>query len=292
MVFCESKEDAAHVKDVLLPPWLAERGLALSEEKTRIVHLTEGFDFLGFNVKHYHAPRTTRTGFKLLIRPSPKAVSRKREELRAAWLGLKGQSVGAVLRRLNPIIRGWANYYRTVVASEVFHRMDNWMHVRAMRYAKRTHPNKPQEWRVKRYWGKLHKERNDRWVFGDKHTGAFLLKFGWFKIERHPVVRGTASPDDPILRDYWWARRKINIRRLTKDDVRLAEQQNWECPVCGRDLIIEGEDLQRHHKQPRSEGGTDARSNRELVHLYCHQQRHAMLRRKRQAEADDEPAGL
>src|SRR6516225_1984271 len=106
--FCESKEDAAHVKDVLLPPWLAERGLALSEEKTRIVHLTEGFDFLGFNVKHYHAPGTTRTGFKLLIRPSPKAVSRKREELRAAWLGLKGQSVGAVLRRLNPIIRGWA----------------------------------------------------------------------------------------------------------------------------------------------------------------------------------------
>ncbi len=105
-------------------------------------------------------------------------------------------------------------------------------------------------------------------------------------------TNSTASPDDPTLRDYWWARRKINIRRLTKDDVRLAEQQNWECPVCGRDLIIEGEELQRHHKQPRNEGGTDARSNRELVHLYCHQQRHAMLRRKRQAEAGDEPAGL
>jgi RNA-directed DNA polymerase len=287
VVFCESREDAQMVKDQILPPWLAERGLSLSEDKTRIVHLTEGFDFLGFNVKHYHAPCTTRTGYKLLIKPSKKAETRKRQELREVWLGLRGLPIGAVLKKLNPIIRGWANYYRTVVSSEVFNRMDRWMHRRAMRYAKHSHPNKSQHWRVNRYWGKLNTERNDRWVFGDKHKGWFLLKFGWFKIVRHELVRGTASPDDPSLRDYWWSRRKINMRYLTRDDVRLAEAQDWRCPVCGRDLITEGEELHRHHKKPRSEGGSNADSNRELVHLFCHQQRHAMMRRKQQAALDD-----
>src|SRR5262245_37079013 len=62
VVFCESRGDAERVKDRLLPPWLAERGLSLSGEKTRIVHLTEGFDFLGFSVRHHEATRTSRSG--------------------------------------------------------------------------------------------------------------------------------------------------------------------------------------------------------------------------------------
>jgi RNA-directed DNA polymerase len=114
VVFCESQEDALRVKDEILPGWLAERGLTLSGEKTRVVHLTEGFDFLGFNVRHYHVPRTSRTGFKLLIRPSKRSVSGLREKLREAWRGLNGHSIRAVLARLNPIIRGWANYFRIV----------------------------------------------------------------------------------------------------------------------------------------------------------------------------------
>jgi RNA-directed DNA polymerase len=288
VVFCESKEDAEHVKERLLPPWLAERGLTLSQEKTRIVHLTEGFDFLGRTVKHHHAPRTTRTGYKLLIMPSKEAVTRKRRQLRDAWLGLKGHSVGAVLRKLNPIIRGWVNYHRTVVASEVFRRMDRWMFCRAQRYAKYMHPNKPWKWRARRYWGKLNKAREDRWVFGDKRSGAYLLQFSWFKIARHTLVRGTASPDDPSLRDYWWARRKVNLRCLSESDVRLAEAQDWRCPVCGMNLI-NGEELHRHHKRPRSMDGSDAYANRELVHLYCHQQRHTVLRKRQQEETGDEP---
>jgi RNA-directed DNA polymerase len=288
VVFCESKEDAERVRDRLLPPWLAERGLSLSEEKTRVVHLTEGFDFLGCTIRHHHAPRTTRTGYKLLIKPSKKAVTRKRRELREVWLGLKGHNIGAVLRKLNPIIRGWANYYRTVVSSEIFQEMDHWMFRREKRYVKHMHPKKPWKWRKKRYWGKLHKERDDHWVFGDKRSGAYLLKFSWHNIVRHELVQGTASSDDPSLRDYWWARRKVNMRYLSASDVKLAEAQDWRCPVCGRDLIIEGEELQRHHKKPRSMGGSDAYSNRELVHLYCHQQRHAVLRKRRREEAGDE----
>jgi RNA-directed DNA polymerase len=290
VVFCESREDADRVKEKILPPWLAERGLCLSEEKTRIVHLSEGFEFLGFHVRHYRAPRTTRTGFKLLIRPSPKGIIRKRQELRELWLGLKGHSLDAVLKRLNPIIRGWANYYRPVVASRVFGEMDRWMYLRQKRFVKHRHPNKPGKWRRNRYWGKLNPERNDIWVFGDKHTGAYLLKFSWFTIVRHVLVRGTASPDDPSLRDYWWARQKVNARHLTRSDLKLAEAQTWCCRVCGMSLF-NGEEIQRHHKQPRTQSGTDSYSNRELVHLYCHQQRHAQLRREKAAAADDESVG-
>src|SRR6516162_4345554 len=75
VVFCESREDALRVKDQLLPPWLAERGLTLAEEKTRVVHLTEGFDFLGCTVRHYPAPGTSRTGYKSLITPSKRATT-------------------------------------------------------------------------------------------------------------------------------------------------------------------------------------------------------------------------
>jgi RNA-directed DNA polymerase len=271
VVFCESREDAERVKDRILPPWLAERGLSLSAEKTRIVHLTEGFDFLGFNVRHYRSPRTARSGFKLLIKPSKKAVVVKRRELRDLWLRLRGQRIAVVRAWLNPVIRGWANYFRPAVASEVFHRLDQWMYRRAQRYAKHAHPRKPWYWRHQRYWGRLNKAREDQWVFGDKGTGRYLLKFGWFSIVRHVLVKGTASPDDPSLREYWWARRKINAKHLTPSDRKLALAQNWVCRVCGL-ALLNGEELHRHHKNPKALGGSEAYRNRELLHLYCHQQ--------------------
>jgi RNA-directed DNA polymerase len=271
VVFCESQEDAERVKEVLLPRWLAERGLVLSPDKTRVVHLTEGFDFLGCHIRHYAAPRTSRSGYKLLIQPSRQAVQRVRDRLREEWSQLRGQPIRAVLRRLNPIIRGWANYYRPLVSWRVFQRLDQWMYRRAVSHVRRLHRNKPWRWCVRRYWGRLNPERADRWVLGDKRTGQYLLKFSWFKIERHRLVRGAASPDDPELKEYWWERRRVNIRHLTLSDVKLAEAQDWLCPVCGADLI-NGEALQRHHRQAQAEGGSDSYQNRELVHLYCHQQ--------------------
>jgi RNA-directed DNA polymerase len=278
VVFCESEEDAIRVRDEILPPWLAIRGLLLSPEKTRIVHLTEGFDFLSFNIRHYPCPLTTRTGFKLLIKPSKKAVTRRRTQLREVWKSLTSCPIKYVLAVLNPIIRGWANYHRTAVSSKTFKNMDDWMHRREVRYVKRLHPTKSTDWCTRKYWGKLNPKKEDNWVFGDKQSGQFLLKFSWFTIVRHVMVKGTASPDDPSLREYWWERRKINIRNISDSDIRLAESQDWLCPVCGMNLI-NGEELHRHHKEPKCEGGSDRHANRELVHLYCHQQRHAKRRR-------------
>jgi RNA-directed DNA polymerase len=269
VVFCESKQDAAAAKQILAA-WLAQRGLALSEEKTRIVHLTEGFDFLGFNVKHYKA-KNTRTGFKLLIKPSKQSVHNIRRKLKTEWRKLQGTNVAAVVTRLNPIIRGEANYYRRSVASKTFSSLDHWMFQREHRWSKRTHPKKPAYWRKQRYWGRLHPSRNDNWVFGNKQTGQYLLKFAWFKIEYHILVKGTASLDDPTLQAYWAKRNKGEAKSLSAKAQKLARKQKWLCPLCGVTLFNE-EELQIHHKKPRSQGGTNEIENLALVHLYCHQQ--------------------
>src|SRR5947209_10845602 len=86
VVFCESQEDALVVRDRILPDWLAQRGLSLSAEKTRLVQLTEGFDFLSFTSRRYPHPQTSRSGYKLCIKPSKQAVLGKGAELRDAWL--------------------------------------------------------------------------------------------------------------------------------------------------------------------------------------------------------------
>ncbi len=147
------------------------------------------------------------------------------------------------------------------------------MYAREWRYAKRAHPRKFHAWRKSRYWGKLNPKRNDAWVFGNKQTGAHLLKFRWFNIERHTLVRGKASPDDPDLQEYWAARYAARAADLTPSYRRLARQQRCVCRWCGESLFNE-EQLHKHHIEPRAKGGKDSYANLELVHLYCHQQIH------------------
>jgi RNA-directed DNA polymerase len=136
--FCETKEDAEQVRGILME-WLKERGLTLSAEKTRIVHLTEGFDFLGFNIRHYPAPLTSRTGWKLLIKPSKESVQEVQKKLQGLWAAVQGSNTQSALTKLNPVIRGWANYFRTAVAKEIFSKLDSWMFYKADRYTRYTH---------------------------------------------------------------------------------------------------------------------------------------------------------
>ena len=128
VVFCETKEDAEKVTN-LIRDWLAMRGLRLADEKTRTVHLTEGFDFLGLNIRQYKVS-DTKTGYKLLIKPSKDAVTRFKTKVRAEWMRLRSHTVGEVLTTLTPIVRGWASYYRTVVSKHTFNVLDNWMYTR------------------------------------------------------------------------------------------------------------------------------------------------------------------
>jgi RNA-directed DNA polymerase len=271
-VFCETQDDARAAQETLAT-WLAVRGLTLSADKTRIVHLTTGFDFLGFTIKQYPSAQA-KAGYRVRITPSKTSMQAVRKEVGAMWQQCLGANVAAVLRDLNPMIRGWANYFRIAVASQTFSSLDNWMFLKARCWVNRTHPHKPNAWRKARYWGRLHPTRADDWVFGNKDNGAYLLKFKWFKIERHVIVQGTASPDDPALRTYWAARARARAHSLTPSRQRIAKQHDHVCPVCG-DSLFTGEEVHVHHKVPRKQGGTDAYANLELVHYYCHQHLHA-----------------
>src|SRR5437764_3106361 len=226
-------------------------GLSLSKEKTRIIHLSDGFDFLSYNVRHYR-DYTRPTGVKLLIKPSREAVDSIRVKLRAEWKANCHRSPAIVTEKLNPIIRGWANYHRVNAASRTFDKLDHWMFHREVRYAKRRHPKKPTYWKRSKYWGRLCPGRNDSWVFGDKQKGRFLLKFRWFKIKRHVMVKGESSPDDQNLREYWRKREQAKTRTVPKEKRDLAENQEGLCPVCGESLF-NGEETNTHHKEPRGQ---------------------------------------
>jgi RNA-directed DNA polymerase len=281
VALCHSRHEAEQVK-ARLAEWLAPRGLAFNEDKTRIVTLDEGFDFLGFTVR--------RQSGKLLIKPSKAAIRRIRERLRTEMRALRGANAAAVMQRLNPIIRGWSAYYRTVVSSEVFSRLDDYMWKLTYKWATHGHPNKPRRWIVNRYFGAFNKSRQDRWVFGDRDSGAYLLKFAWTKIVRHQLVTGGSSPDDPALDLYWARRRRKGLSAmLDKATRRLLMAQNGRCPACAGFLL-------HADSQPRSpleweqwlavvrkavsksfivlnEHGTEDGLERRLLHAYCERRR-------------------
>lgn len=230
LAFCRSREHAEQVKQQLAE-WLRPRGLVFNQAKTQIVHVNQGCDFLGFNIRRYH-------GKLPLIKPSNDAVRRIRERLRTEMRALLGSNAASVMRTLTPIIRGWAAYYRSQVSSEVFSALDDYMWKLLYKWIKRTHPNKSRWWRMDRYFGRFNSSRNNRWVFGDKDTGAYLPKFAWTKIVRHAMVAGTASPDDPDLIRYWADRRgkqhngPLSVLLLAK-----LKAQRGRCPLCGTMLL-------------------------------------------------------
>ncbi len=285
VVLCESKEEAEKSRKIL-DNWLRPRGLQFSEEKTRIVHISEGFDFLGFNVRQYSTPRSSRSGKKLIIKPSKASIMKLRKNLKDKWLSMKGNSPIEIIGKFNSIIRGWANYFRTSCAKRIFGKMDNWMFKREMRYVKYRHPNKSMRWMRNRYWGKFNEKRNDKWVFGDKETGAYMLRFNWFPIERHTLVKGSSSPDDPSLKSYWESRKRKDIKNLKPQQKILAKRQEFRCPECGNDLL-NGEGLLEYPIIRPKVGGSPLAENRYLMHYDCQQLRNKHRRQNLKETKDN-----
>jgi RNA-directed DNA polymerase len=284
VVCCYSRQQAEQVK-AQLAGWLEPRGLAFNDAKTRIVPLSEGFDFLGFNLHRY-------PNGKLLIKPSAKAIKRFRDRLSREFRALRGSNVAAVLATISPVIRGWVAYYRTVVSSSVFHALTGYLWKLTYKWACWSHRNKPRRWIVDRYFGKFDKFRNDRWVFGDRDTGAYLPKPAWTDIVRHTLVKAGSSPDDPALAGYWAHRRQKEKPPLDSYTVRLLSRQDGRCSLCGENLLTPDQPPQSpqgwerwflqvtrkaitadylvHHDTPRA-----ARSQRtHLVHATCHRSKH------------------
>jgi RNA-directed DNA polymerase len=298
IALCHTEAQALEVK-TRLARWLEPRGLAFNEDKTQIVCLDDGFDFLGFNVRRYRG--------KLLIKPSKAAVRRFRERLSAEMRSLRGANASAVISRLNPIIRGWAAYYRSAVSSDAYHSLDTHLWRLTYKWAVYSHRNKPKAWIISRHYGMFNKSRRDRWVFGDRHSGAYMQKFAWTRIVRHRMVKGTASPDDPTLATYWAERRRKTTPLPTgKTSLRLLEAQHGRCPLCGGSLLLTDDPPQSPRQwerwsaatrtaiiktASRADGTSDDTALR-LTHLRCHRRHTAGRSTDPQYLHAREPPGL
>jgi RNA-directed DNA polymerase len=280
VALCLSRRQAEETR-IRLQSWLADRGLSFNEDKTQIVHASDGFDFLGFNVRRYR----TQQGGKLLIKPSKEAIKKNRQRLSEEMRALRGASPAEIIWRLNPVIRGRAAYYRPVVASEAYRNLDGHVWQLLYRWARRRHPTKSRHWVAARYFGKFNPHRQDRWVFGDRGSGAYLHRFAWTKIVRHAPVHGAASPDDPALAQYWAdRRRKQRPPPLAPSTMRLIQAQHGRCQLCGDYLLhadkepqspsqweqwfkVIGKVMVRHLIVSDTSGQPD---RDRLVHAYCH----------------------
>lgn len=221
----------------LVIEFLQARGLTLSEEKTKITHIEEGFDFLGFNIRKYNG--------KYISKPSKKSRKRFLDKVREIVDKNKSTKQQSLIRLLNPVIRGWANYYKGCSASETFRKSDAQIFHKLQRWSRRRHPKKGKRWVANKYY---HTVRGRSWTFAvplknkgdDKyHT---LVRLSDTKIMRHVKIRSEANPYDADWKDFF---EKHKTRRMLahldgKQYIyRLWEKQMQCCPVCGKHITRE-----------------------------------------------------
>ena len=161
LIFARSKEDIMKVEDIL-KPYFEERGLILSKEKTFIKHISEGFNFLGFHFRQYK----TKDGLKCFTKPSKESIKKFMLKVDDIVKSCYGSSVEVLINWLNPVIRGTANYWRHVVAKEVFYAMDAYIFKKVYRFLSRMHKNKSKKWINKRYFP---------YYSGGKHKSKWVL---------------------------------------------------------------------------------------------------------------------
>ena len=185
-----------------LTAFLHPRGLELSEQKTVITSIQTGFDFLGHTLRKY--------GDKLLITPAKRKVQILRDKIRRLMQAALGLTPEALLRQLNPLLRGWANYYRNGAAKATFGKLDRYVWRKLWRWMSRRHPKKSSAW----LRGKYLSAAGDKGLFSvgthPKKGQSRLLtlyRMAGTTIERHIKVRGTANPYDPCYTRYFAQRR-------------------------------------------------------------------------------------
>jgi RNA-directed DNA polymerase len=234
VVLCHSREEAEAVR-ARLGTWLKQRGLSMNTEKTRIVRIDDGFDFLAFNIRRYH----TKSGTKVLTRPSCDALKKIRRRIADELRALRGSSPVEVISKMNPIIRGQANYFRTGASKKSFQNLDGHLWQQLYKWARRRHPKKSRKWVTARYFGPFNPHRpGNRWVYGDRDTGAYLHQYAWTKIVRHVPVIGRHSPDDPALAQYWAnRRRRRKPPQLAESCQDALRDQQGLCPLCKQPLL-------------------------------------------------------
>jgi RNA-directed DNA polymerase len=252
--------------------FLAVRGLRLSEEKTRITHIDDGFDFLGWNFRKYSGT--------LLIKPSKKNVKTFYRKVAEAISGNKTVKQAEMIRLLNPMLRGWAQYHSPVVAKQAYTRMESLVFRRLWWWSKRRHPNKGTEWVREKYF---HSDGDRHWIFAVPYRrddgGSSLYELYQLRgttIRRHRKIKGDFNPFDPVWEQYGEQLRQARMEgsmRHRKQWVSLYMSQRGLCAHCGCALTRET-GWHDHHLEYRMHGGSDGLFNRVLLHPDCHRQVH------------------
>ncbi|NEO61596.1 MAG: group II intron reverse transcriptase/maturase [Moorea sp. SIO4G2] len=291
VVTAETKEELEKVL-IQLKAWLSERGLEISDEKTRIVHISQGFDFLGFNVRMFGKGKNET----LLTKPAKNKVLSFCKEIGKIVKAFNGKSQEQLINKLNPILRGWANYYRHCTSKKILSYVGNRVWKYLWDWARRRHKKRKLRWVKDKYFKVIYKKtpwsvsKRD-WVFSCESTSKRrnselrIYDVAGTPIVRHVKIEGSNSPDDPILKEYWLLRslkaNKTLWEKNSKYD-QVARRKGYKCPICN-DWLRNDEEIETHHIIPIKEGGSNLADN--LVHLHkaCHKLLHGKKKTKQKA---------
>jgi len=199
----------------LIKDFLKDRGLELSDEKTLITHIDDGFDFLGWNFRKYNG--------KLLVKPSKNSIDKFTVKTSDIIKDGKAWKQEVLIDVLNPIITGWANYHQSVVSSEIFQKLDSRIWGMLWHWAKRRHPEKSKHWIADKYW---HSVGRRKWVFSD---GTKQLRFlSDTKIVRHIKLKLDMNPH--LDKDYFVSRKvKLGVKKLTTIAKKVCDEVKNFC---------------------------------------------------------------
>ena len=266
--FIITGESPEFLREKVLPivrEFLTERGLQLSEKKTVITHIGEGFDFLGKNIRKYNG--------KLLIKPCKSAVKSFLGKVRDIIKRSKSIKQEILIRRLNPVIRGWVNNQRYVVSSKVFSTVDYEIYKCLWQWAKRRHKKKSRKWIARKYW---HDIDSRQWTFSVPYENQgtegkpLYCKLEYAtdtKIIRFKKIVAEANPFDEYWSDYFEQREGEKLLNSTKARQKLLtiwRRQGRRCPVCG-DLITSETGFKVHTQAGKN-------SRKIMVHKECHEE--------------------
>ena len=259
----------------IISEWLQGMGLELKPSKTRLTHTLHqyeqekpGFDFLGFTIQQFPVGKYhSKQGFKTIITPSKQKQKVHYDQIASVIEAHKAAPQAALISRLNPIIRGWANYYATVVSKVTYSDIDHLMYQKLNAWAKHRHPKKNGKWVSKRYWQSID---GDNWVFATRKEGSTslrLLNHADTPIVRHVKVKGESSPYDGNL--VYWSSRMGNNPEMPTRVSKLLKKQKGKCTHCEM-FFREDDVMEVDHIIPKSKGGKDEYKNLQLLHRHCH----------------------
>jgi len=227
----------------------------------------EGFDFLGFNIRTYKNGNKN----KLLIKPSKKSVKTLKNKISDTFKVCTGNNVGELIRKLNPVIIGTANYWNTQVSKEIFGDIDNYLWIKTRRFLNRLHPKKSNKWKKNQYFKPdIAGQSKDKWILSDPSTAKQLTKMKWTPIVRHVLIKHDFTPFDNGLTNYFQKRKTKEFNKNSiKSRQKLAKRQKYLCPLCKKDITNGKEILVTHYKIAKMFGGTNEYKNIRLVHKSC-----------------------